>query len=387
MLSPRRRLGAAGVVAFAVLVLAPAAAAASAAGTTPHLGSHAMIETNMAPATVDGLFAATRQAHLGIVRVDVAAALLFRDAPDRPDWSSLDVVRSAARAQQLDVLGLLFGVPAWLARCPPGAKDLYRCPPSDYAAWGRIVRRIAARAPEIRYWEVLNEANLPNGFFYGDAVEYAHFLRVTSAAVRRGNPQAKIVFTGVIPPFEPWLDHVLSQPGVMRSFDIANAHFRGGPGKLDDMVRGARAHFGRFGFTGPLWVTETGYTSDPVSQWIPEFTGGDAAAGEQMQARYMAAAIPVLLRSGADRVFVTLRDLDTDWGIFTSEGLLHWPVPTPKPAYFTVASIAGKLARLASGAAARGHAPRGSGRGRAPRRRARAPRRGSAPRRASHASR
>lgn len=247
---------------------------------------------------------------------------------------------------------------------------------------------MAARAPEIRFWEVLNEANLVNPgtgrgeYFYGDADEYARFLRVTSAALKRGNPRAKVVFTGVIEPYDAWLAKVLAQPGTVQAFDVANAHFRGGIGKLDDMVRAARAAFGRGGFQGPLWVSEMGYPSDQFFQWDPDYVGINPPTAQSEQARYLHAAIRTLLRSGARRVFVTLRDLDGQWGIFTSEGLLNWPVPTVKRAYYTVKGMAGGLIRRA----ARVRALRDSARARALLRRAQAQRRGSA-RRASSASR
>ncbi len=381
-MSSARRLGAAGVLAIVALVLSPAGASAAPL-TTPRLGSHAMIDTSMSPATVDGLFRATRRAHLGAIRFDVLGSWLFPHAADQPEWQTLDLYRAAVRRYHPDAVAVLSGTPLWLARCPPGAKDFFRCPPGDYTAWANIVQQIAAHAPEIRYWEVWNEANLPNTYFYGDALEYAKLLRVTSAAIRRGNPQAKIVFTGVLAPYSDWLKTVLSQPGVVRSFDIANAHLRGGVDKLDDMVREAIWEFRNTGFTGPLWVTEMGYTSDPKWQWIPGYVATDALTGQRTQARYLRKAIPQLLRAGASRVFLTLRDLDTQWGIFTSEGLLNWPLAVPKPAYRIVRRIA---FCLASGVAPKRRALAGCVRARAHRRRAPARRRGTGSR-ASHASR
>lgn len=381
-----RRLGAVGVLLLVALALSPAGASASM--TTPRLGSHSMIGPQMDPATVDALFKASHDAGLGIVRVDVLASWLFPTSPDAPDWTTLDTVRAAARAHHAQVMALLSAVPAWNARCPPLTEKWYRCPSGDDAAWARIVEQMAARAPEIRFWEILNEANLVNPgtgrgeYFYGDAEEYARFLRVTSAALKRGNPRAKVVFTGVIEPYDAWLAKVLAQPGTVRAFDIANAHFRGGIGKLDDMVRAARAAFRRGGFRGPLWVSEMGYPSDQFFQWDPDYVGINPPTAQSQQARYLHAAIRTLLRSGARRVFVTLRDLDGQWGIFTSEGLLNWPVPTVKRAYYTVKGMAGGLIRRA----ARVRARRDSARARALLRRVQARRRGSA-RRASSASR
>jgi hypothetical protein len=352
MSARRSRLGAAGVLVLVALVLAPAAGWA--ARTTPRLGSHSMIGPATDPGTVDVLFRATADAHLGTVRLDVLAAWLFPNGPDAPDWSSLDVVRAAARRHHVQVLALISAVPLWNARCPPMAVATYRCPPADDAAWASVVEQIARRAPEIRYWEILNEANLVNPgtgrgeYFYGDAAEYARFLRVTSAALKRGNPAAKVVFTGVLEPYRGWLDQVLSTPGTVAAFDVANAHFRGGIGKLDDMVRAARTAFADHGFHGPLWVTEMGYPSDQWYQWDPRFTGINPPTAQIQQARYLRAAIRTLLRSGARRVFVTLRDLDGPWGIFTSEGLLNWPVPTIKRSYDIVRGMAEGLIRRRS---------------------------------------
>jgi hypothetical protein len=366
------RLGAVGVLLLVVLALSPASAPA--AKTTPRLGSHSMIGPEMDAGTIDRLFKASHDARLGIMRVDVLASWLFPTGPDAPDFTTLDRIRTAARAHHMQVMALLSAVPAWNASCPPLTEKWYRCPPRDYAAWGRIVEQTAARAPEIRYWEILNEANLKNPgtgrgeYFYGDAKEYARFLRVTSAALKRGNRKAKVVFTGVIEPYTGWLAKVLAQPGTVRAFDIANGHFRGGIGKLDDMVDAAKAAFRRGGFRGPLWVTEMGYPSDQYFQWDPHYTGINPPTAQLEQARYLHAAIRTLLHSGARRVFVTLRDLDGQWGIFTSEGLLNWPVPTVKQSYYTVKGMATGLIRRA----ARERALRGSARARARLRRARA---------------
>ncbi len=390
MSPPCRRLGAAGVLLLVVLALSPASE--SAAKTTPRLGSHSMIGPQMDPATVDALFKASHDAHLGIVRLDVLASWLFPNGPDATDWSSLDAVRASARRHHEQVLALLSAVPLWDARCTTLTERFYRCPPADDAQWARIVEKIAARAPEIRFWEILNEANLVNAgtgvgeYFYGDAVQYARFLRVTSAALKRGNPNAKVVFTGVVQPYDAWLAEVLAQPGTARAFDIANAHFRGGIGKLDDMVRAAKAAFRRGGFRGPLWVSEMGYSSDQAFQWDPDYLGYDPQGAQREQARYVHDAIATLLRAGAKRVFVTLRDLDSTWGIFTSEGLIDWPGASAKPSYFAVQGYARRLIRHAARRAARGRALRGSARARARLHRAQAQRRGSA-RRASSASR
>ena len=149
------------------------------------------------------------------------------------------------------------------------------------------------------------------------------------------------------------------------------------------MVRGAKAAYRRGGFKGPLWISEMGYPSDQSFQWDPRYVGINPPTAQFEQARFLHAAVRTLLSSGARRVFVTLRDQDQYWGIFTSEGLLNWPVPTVKPSYYTVRGMALGLIRRA----ARERVLRGSARERVRLRRARAQRRDSARRASSSASR
>jgi len=368
----RRRLRGAGTLA-AVAVCLAAAGPGHASDTTPRLGGNTMIFPSVPGEAVDGLFAATRAAHLGMARVDIQASALFPRSEEVADWSTLDLASQAGRQYGVKVLGLLYGVPMWLSSCSPFDPLFYRCPPRDYGAWARIVARIAARVPDVRHWEVLNEANLTPGYFHGGPVEYARFLRVTSKALRRGNPRARILFTSVVPEYRAWLRRVLRQPGTLRSFDIANAHLRGGVAKLDEMVRAALRDFGALGFHGPLWVTEAGYPSDPAYQFDPHFRGTDLAGGERAQAAYVVCAARNMLAAGARRVFLPVRDLEAYRGLFASEGLITWPVRRAKPAYTAVTRLARRLASRA----ARGPSRRGSGRERERRRRARAPGRGS----------
>ena len=147
------------------------------------------------------------------------------------------------------------------------------------------------------------------------------------------------------------------------------------------MTRKAAATFRRFGFRGPLWITETGYPSDPAYQ-------GDAGfrAGPRSQAAYMRAAVPAMLGAGASSVFVTLRDGEPGWGLFESEGVLSWPGLVPKPSYRAVSDLGAGLIRRAGRRAARARAARGSARVRARRHLERARRRGRS-RASSHAAR
>ena len=119
--------------------------------------------------------------------------------------------------------------------------------------------------------------------------------------------------------------------------DAANIHIRGTVASLPGQLAGARAVYARQGFTGPLWVTETGYPSDTDHQLDPAFVGGQRA-----QARWLARGLRTFVDAGAARVFVAFRDT-REFGRgspFSTEGILRWPSARPKLAYWAVRRLA-----------------------------------------------
>ena len=80
-------------------------------------------------------------------------------------------------------------------------------------------------------------------------------------------------------------------------------HLRGPVGGLAHNLTDWRLVLARHGFSGPVWVTEHGYSADPAYQTDPAYVGGEPA-----QAAYMRRSLLSLAEVGADQVFVTLRD-------------------------------------------------------------------------------
>jgi len=104
--------------------------------------------------------------------------------------------------------------------------------------------------------------------------------------------------------------------------DVAALHLRGALAGLRARARAGVRFFRSMGVRGPLWITETGYPSEPACQWDPSLQGGEAD-----QARWVARGPRELLAGGAARVFVTLRD-GPEFGAlsaFASEGVVRWP--------------------------------------------------------------
>jgi hypothetical protein len=207
-----------------------------------------------------------------------------------------------------------------------------------------MISMIVARSdPVIRDWEIWNEPDTGE-LFSGTPEQYAFMLRAAYDAIKGVDQQADVLLGGISSTAGmSWLAQVFSIPGAdaAHAFDIANVHERADLGSLAGDISSWKRFFESYGFTGPLWVTEHGYPSDPAFQRDPPYAGG---AGSQ--ASYLTASIPTLLDAGAGEVFVTERD--NLGGQFASEGVLGGDVSDPpvaepevieKPAYGAVQAL------------------------------------------------
>jgi hypothetical protein len=130
----------------------------------------------------------------------------------------------------------------------------------------------------ITAWQVWNEPNTP---FYAksgkpNARTYLRLLRYTSAAVRIGDPRARIVLAGGPGrkdddgqsgggrvPLEDYLDRLLRLRGARAAFDVAAVHpYASTVSRVGQKIERVRRVMRRRGEGAtPLWVTEVGWSS------------------------------------------------------------------------------------------------------------------------------
>jgi hypothetical protein len=283
---------------LAVALAAPAIA--SPAHAAP-VSAHAMVHTCCTPkAEKERIFSEAKALGAAYIRVDAEPNGIFSGAV--PDWGGVDQVIALSKKHDLPVLAILL--------TPREYTDA-----EEYGSRSGTIAEHAGSA--IDHWEVLNE---PDGdwAFAGTPEEYARMLSAAHDAIKAHQPGAKVLLGGLQRPHEPgWLQRVFDTPGAdaVHKFDIANVHLRG---PVDAVVR----RYGEFkawlaerGFTGPLWVTEHGYSADPAFQVDRAYSAGDAS-----QAAYLTQTLVGLGEAGAPQVFVTLHDGGLD-GEYASEGL------------------------------------------------------------------
>jgi hypothetical protein len=314
-----------------VLLVTALLAAAALPTYGEHLGSHSMLYLSSTPAQQEALFRSTAEAGLRYLRMDFAVGNVFRW--DGTDFSGVDRVDALAARYRVRVLGVITETPWHISGCSGVPFELLgRCAPAPEheATWRDMVAQVVRRAPNVRHWELGNEPDDPRTFI-GSSADYARWASLAADGIRAARPRARIAIGGF-----KRLDHRYVAP-LLGCFDIANVHVRGPLRALRGMVSRARARYRRLGFDGPLWVTETGYPSLPAHQWDPAMRGGDAD-----QARWMSRGPRRLFAGGADVVFVAFRD-SPELGPespYASEGVVTWPDPVAKPAYWALLALA-----------------------------------------------
>lgn len=321
------------VAAFLGLEAAPA-------GATPY-SSHSQIYSCCTdPATADAMFSEAKQSGASYIRLDIDMQTVFRAGPNAPDWAEVDRLAALSRRYGLPILGTLLGSPEPAPDCTAAPADQDRlCPPAHPDEWGSEAGQVAARyAGTIDHLEIWNEPDGPWAFAGGPA-DYARILSSSYDWIKALAPHATVVLGGTMNPDVPgatWLDQVFRTPGANAAwkFDIAGIHLRDSLPTMLGQMANRSAFLRGWGRFVPVWVTEHGYPGDTAYQADPGFHGGEAA-----QAAYLSQTLPALAQSGADQVFVTLRD--GGGGQFASEGILGGAGPPTsafrrKPAWLAV---------------------------------------------------
>lgn len=300
------------------------------------ISAHAMLFSSYSPlAFKERVFAEAKALGANYVRADVEMSVIFKD-PEHPDWRGLDEVVALSRSYGVPVLGILVRPPTHTSACPERGDYAYRCAIADTEEFGRLAGVVAAHAPAVRHWEIINE---PDGLwvFEGGPENYGRALGAASRHIRRRAPAAQILLGGLMSPTDAnWVGRALGAAGSTGVFDIANVHLRGRAIDMGPRFTRSRELLRSHGFHGDVWVTEHGYPADRAFQGDAAFRGGEPA-----QAAYLSRSVISLASAGAGQVFVTLRDNDTDFAEYRAEGIVRIErqgahAVRRKPAFFAV---------------------------------------------------
>jgi hypothetical protein len=292
------------------------------------------------------MFAAAAATGASEIRVDIALGQLNNPDTSAAMWRAVDDYVGLSQQYGIRVLADLSGSnDLRLETCQPGVDPRAGlCGVTNLAGY---YDEVAALVENVRGtiddFEIVNEPDMRQAFT-GTPQQYAAMLATAYQAVHDNDPSGRVLLGGIGSIDDAsWLASVFSTPGydAAHQFDVANVHLRAPLDALAPTVLSWRMFFGSFGdINVPLWVTETGYPSNPLYQYDPAFKGSDDVSGENAQAAYLSQALPTLLYTGVGKVFVTERDNLT--GQYASEGLIGGqvadangaaPEPVLKPSY------------------------------------------------------
>ena len=119
----------------------------------------------------------------------------------------------------------------------------------------------------VDHWEIWNEPNLRD-YWQGSMEEYAELLRLAAAAVRRGNPEARISIGGTSGIDVPYITALLTL-GAADWVDAIAVHpytFGWNPEstELYQQLRALEAMLDEQEASMPIWITEIGFESQSV---------------------------------------------------------------------------------------------------------------------------
>jgi hypothetical protein len=197
----------------------------------------------------------------------------------------------------------------------------YRCNPHDWEAYQKWVSAVVERYDgdgindmpglkiPIKYWEVMNEPDLSGpeeeesyetlDFYKQDAKAYRELLIKTSEAIRKADPEAKILIAGAAGGNEESLNfyrEVFKDKKAISAFDIANVHCISNDDYQSFNVAPYKKMLQELGINKPIWVTEAEaiISDDP-----------DVNAAQTLQSTKRA------LELGVERIFFTRYDFES----------------------------------------------------------------------------
>lgn len=166
----------------------------------------------------------------------------------------------AIHRQHISVVANISVIPRILSSKPDASEAVGdagalwgRVKPNDYGQWDSMIEQMARDLRgEVQYWEMWNEPDISNHYWSGTVEEFAEFIAHTSAAIKRGNPNARIVVCGFTPTGQIFAEKLL-QLGVGKYIDIFSVHYTD---RVPDVIDKWRVLLKKYHLEVPIWNTE-----------------------------------------------------------------------------------------------------------------------------------
>lgn len=274
-------------------------------------------------------FALLKSAGIQFVRTDFDWVTMQPDISKQEfDWNVFDSVVVDAKKNDISVLPIINAsyagkIPAWKV----------------FEAWKNYVNELVQRyGNEITFWEICNEPDLWKFKDYSieEKVErYILLLKTAYSIIKLQNPSSKVVLGGMAYLNKDFFD-LFCQKGGFNYFDVMNFHtYAQKPYSvfIERSVELLNQKMKRYNWSKPVWVTETGFSTEINNQYSKEQMW-------QFQQSRLPQHFITLFSSGVDKVFwYNLRAKEIDFAKRGDNwGLLHANLE-PKPAWFAYKTL------------------------------------------------
>jgi hypothetical protein len=293
---------------------------------------------------------------VGTMRINFVWGAVQPTAGAPFDWSHYDAIIGAAAQQGIRVLPTVYSSPDWVAKrtnFPPTGRfrapfeTFVRAAAQRYGSNGAFWTEhpTIPKLPVID-WQLWNEVNSPSFWFAKpSAKQYVSLLRVFSRGIKSGDPNAKVVLSGLFrtPRIRNGIPLDRFLPGIYRAkgkgyFDAVAIHpYATTPRDALGAVKDTRKIMGQFkDRRASLWVTEIGWA-----------TGGNPTpltVSPQRQAKYLRQTYNMLAANRgrlkiSGVIWYSWRDLPG--GIWFNHTGLFTQTLDPKPAWNAFVSLTG----------------------------------------------
>jgi len=237
------------------------------------------------------------------------------------NWSGIDVMVERGAKHDIEMLPFLTGAPRWAVPVipvpgDPNAKAVAHLPAAGAAAtaWSGFVKAAVARygstgsfwaenpgVPKrpLKVWQIWNEQNFKYFVAKPNPAEYGRLVKLSYTAIKSVDPSGKVLLGGLFaypkgcakekrpksicaPVF---LEQMYKKtPGIKTKFSAAALHpYTGNYTELKPYVQDFRTVLvANKDAAKPLWITELGWSSQPVDPARNIFAKGPAGQAKQL---------------------------------------------------------------------------------------------------------
>ena len=186
---------------------------------------------------------------------------------DQYDWLFWDdFVKTAVEDYGITLIPYVCYTPQWISRGKTDTLFFWNYPAEDFNQFGAFMGKLVTRYKKwIKTWELWNEPDI-SIYWQGTVEEFAEFTKVGAKAVKKADPDAKVVLAGIAYDAH-FIEGLLRYNDVSPYVDIINMHnyyetwHRHPVESITEYVNEVAEVVERYGNNQVLWMAEVGYST------------------------------------------------------------------------------------------------------------------------------